>query len=228
MSKRARRALLPILSALSGCYFGPTDYPRVPNPPFSPQKGIVVLFNGLTLARADITSGMDMATQELHGRGITALIAAPQDWDSTARQLLALSGIREASIAVVGYSMGSTAVAPFSAALRSAGIPVQTAVVIEGWWSTEIPCNVREAVDVYFSWIGTAATDLVPAPGFTGRMKRIDVAELPGHRWDNHWSVSWSQDVHQLVEEELLEDGRVRQRPAPPGEAGCLETSGAR
>jgi pimeloyl-ACP methyl ester carboxylesterase len=218
------RLLVLALLGLAGCfYFGPTDYPRVPNPPFSKDKGIVILFVGFSFKGQDVTSGMDIAAQELHRRGITAQSTLPPEREDEAKRLAALPGIRSTPVAVVGYSIGGPTATWLAEALKNAGVPVQTLVVIEGWGTGMVPCNVRKAVDIFNRGLLSVSKSLVPGPGFTGEIEQIDYAELPGARPDlNHYNIAWAEDVRRLIMNEVLDGDRVRTRPAPPGEAACL------
>ena len=226
----SKAPLLLALLALSGCYFGPTDYPRYPDPPFAAEKGVVMLFVGLTVRGQDLTSGMDIVTQDLHRRGISARSLAPEEWQDAATRIAQLPGAREVPVAAIGYSVGGSAVTEFAEALKAVGIPVQTLVVIEGWPPSAVPCNVRKAIDVYsmgllsgpLGILSHGGRSLGRGPGFSGELQQLNLSAFPDLSDLNHFNISWSGSVRRMIEQEVLDGDRVRRQPPVPGEGACF------
>jgi pimeloyl-ACP methyl ester carboxylesterase len=211
-----------VLLCLPGCYS--VDSSSLPNPPLSQDKGMVILFAGWTPPGTSVVgTGMYDITQQLRAIGIRAEIYAPDQWENAATDTASLPQAPIAPIAIVGYSLGAAAATRLASALADKGIPVETLVVIEAWAPVPIACNVRKAVDIFSSdSFLSLSSRLDPGSGFSGSLEQVNYSELTGGRYSlDHWTISKFDNVHGIVRQEILEDGRVRRRPAPAGQGVC-------
>lgn len=216
------------LTNLSACTYLNYDVPNLPDPPASKDNGVVVLFAGWTPPGTTVDgTGMFGVTQELRSIGVNADVYAPSEWEDAAAEIERLPSASQTPIAVIGYSLGAAGAAKLAEALASKGIPVQTLVAIEPWHAPPVPCNVRDAVDIYdsdspFSLSGR----LDPGPGFDGTLQQINYSKLSQDGASlNHWTISMVEGVHRLVRNEVLDGNHVRRRPMPAGEAACIRTA---
>ncbi|WP_159993707.1 thioesterase domain-containing protein [Roseomonas sp. 18066] len=181
----------------------------------APEVGRVVLFTGLNWSGESYrATGTDALAQDLRRGGVPATVHRPGEWARAADDLLALAP-RPQAIAVYGYSAGGPAAARFARRLGEAGLPVETMVLLDAWGSAEVACSVRLTV-AYRLQPGEAPS---PARPGCARVQDtvIDADLAPGLGGLGHFSVAVDATVMRLVVEQLVQDGRVRRRPAPGG-----------
>ena len=222
--------LLLVLADLCGCTYLNYDLTDLPDPPVSDRTGMVVLFAGWTPPGTTVDgTGMYGVTQELRALGVKADVYAPSQWEDAARDVASLPNAARIPIAVVGYSLGAAGATRLASALEHKGIPIQTPVAIEPWHALPVPCNVREAVDIFSSdSVLSLSSRLEPGPGFAGALKQVNYSAISeGGGILNHWTISVVDGVHRMVRAEVLEGNHVRGHPATAGEAACTLTATA-
>ncbi len=217
-----------LLADPSGCTYLNYEVPDLPDPPAAEHKGMVVLFAGWTPPGTTVEgTGMYGVMEELRAIGVKADVYAPSQWEEAARYVASLPTTGRLPISVVGYSLGAAAATKFASALEFAGKPIQTLVTIEPWQALPVPCNVREAVDIFHSdSFLSLSSRLEPGPGFDGILKKVNYSKVSQDGSGlNHWTISMVDGVHRLVREEILDGDRVRRRPMPEGETTCIKTA---
>jgi pimeloyl-ACP methyl ester carboxylesterase len=211
-----------VAGLLAGCANVFPGEDPVPNPPSLPGRGVVFLFNGLTLPFEGVAgTGAYRLAQNIRQAGVRAEINRPSAWSEVADTLLRHAPLEQGPVAVYGYSYGAQAALHFARRLGQAGVPVQTLVALEAYSPVPVPCNVREAIHIYVSGAALVpVTPLVSEGSGCTRLRNVRfVPQGPAPFWLDHWSVSTLDELHRSVQRELLDGNRVRLRePAPrPG-----------
>lgn len=212
--------LLLAAGCIAGCAHQLPLEDSVSNPPFSPERGIVFLFNGLTLSsEGNAGTGTYSLAQAIRRQGVRAEIDRPTGWRAAAEAVVRDERMRGAPIAIYGYSYGAQAALQFAEWLGGAGIPVQTVFLLEAFRPIPVPCNIHLSVHVYVSvgLLGQASPIAAEHPG-CGEVSNRQVATLTTLTTQvselNHWTVSRLYDVHLVALRDLLDAGRVRTRQA--------------
>lgn len=213
------RVLLALLW-LSGCAHVAPSEQSVANPPLQATKGAVFLFNGMTLfSEGNAGTGTYNLAQAIRRRGVRAEIDRPSGWLSAADGVIQDTALRDAPIAVYGYSYGAQAGLQFAERLGSAGIPVQTVFLVEAFRPVPVACNVRFSRHVQVA-AGLLVQSSPTEPALPGCNTVINIpvsmlmAEPSEH---DHWSVSRLDEVHRAALLDLLEGEGVRTRPPVAG-----------
>ncbi|WP_442581870.1 thioesterase domain-containing protein [Mesorhizobium sp. ASY16-5R] len=223
-----RLALLPFLLIffVTGCTSPVMQEGGLANPPLS-EKGVVYLFAGLTPTGDDMArSGMFSLTQYIRAAGVRADVYNPVNWREAADNFLAQPNRTETPVAVAGYSLGGNAATQFADRLQTAGVPVQTLLVFEGYKPTPVPCNVRRAIDMYGSdGLFSLSSRLRPQKSFTGRLETVNWSKLHKNGRHDHLGVSKEPAALEYVRHALIGDNQVREIASAPGEASCFARS---
>jgi pimeloyl-ACP methyl ester carboxylesterase len=212
--------LLAALGLLGGCV--PSNWGDHPDPPFSEDRGVVILFSGLSLmpgVDAVWNSGMTSAAQEIRDAGVPAEIYTPQEWEKASQYVETLPNARHLPVAIIGYSLGAHAGTQLAKALKDAGIPVQTLVVLDPFDAIPVSCNVSYALDVHSDVLRVLTGSFEAESDFTGTMEDWTY-HLPDPVF--HFTVVVDKDIRALVLKNILDGAGVRRRPPPAGVSGCM------
>jgi hypothetical protein len=220
---RASGLLAAALGLLGGCVT--SNWGDHPDPPLTEDKGVVIMFTGLTLVPgvdAVWNSGVSTATQEIRDAGVPAEIYAPQEWEKALQYVKTLPDARHLPVAIVGYSLGAHAGTELARALKDAGIPVQTLVALEPFDAIPVSCNVSYALDVHSDVLTVMTGSFESESGFTGTMEDWTY-HLPDPVF--HFTVVADSNIRALVLQKILDGAGVRRRPPPAGETACLSNA---
>ena len=139
--------------------------------------------------------GMDQLANELHQRGIEAVVA-----NYTLSGFYGNEAIRDcragliSSIAIVGHSLGASAGVDMAEQLAQAGITVGLVVTVDPITPTAAPGNVKRLENFYIS--DGVGKIVQRGPDFHGSLQNIDVKSDAGI---GHVSIANSEHVHQQV-----------------------------
>jgi thioesterase domain-containing protein len=142
----------------------------------------VYLIKGL----AGFQTGFEGLGQKLSQRGVTPLLASHLSSDSTADEIIQRyrSGLRS-PIILVGYSLGADAAGSIARRLHESRVPVALLVIFGPVADVPVTPNVARAINYYQStsaWRGR----MVPAAGFRGSLKNLNLDNEPGI---NHFNI---------------------------------------
>lgn len=209
-----RAALLLLCGLAAGCASTVPDFAAAPQPVAPPEAGQVILFTGLNWSgESHYATGTDALAQAIRRAGVPSHVYRPGEWAAAAAAVLAARPA-PAPLAVYGYSAGGPAAARFAARLAEQGVPVETLVVLESWYSATVPCGTGRAVQFRLQ----EGDALVPAEPRCAEVRNVvlDAALAARGGGLGHLSVAADAEVRRLLLRQLLDGPRVRRRHAPP------------
>jgi pimeloyl-ACP methyl ester carboxylesterase len=98
----------------------------------------------------NMSPGLEALAQKIRRSGVPATVSNHSLWASLAGDAIAQykSG-RLRSIVIVGHSLGGGAAVDLAAELGQAGVPVELVIALDPTGTTDVPPNVRRALDYY-------------------------------------------------------------------------------
>jgi pimeloyl-ACP methyl ester carboxylesterase len=162
----------------------------------------------------NMSPGLEALAEKVRRNGVPATVSNHSLWGSLASDAITQykSG-KLRSIVIVGHSMGGGAAVDMAAELGQAGVPVDLVIALDPTGTTDVPPNVRRAVDYYVA--GGVGSPLTRARRARGAVQNV------ADRTTGHFSIIAAHERQLLGA--VLSATRSRQAavapPAPPAPA---------
>ena len=120
----------------------------------------------------NMSPGLEALAEKIRRNGIPATVNNHNLWSSLASEAIAQykSG-KLRSIVIVGHSMGGGAAVDMATELGQAGVPVDLVIALDPTGTTDVPSNVRRAVDYYVA--GGVGSPLTRAGKARGAVQNV-------------------------------------------------------
>jgi pimeloyl-ACP methyl ester carboxylesterase len=159
----------------------------------------------------NMSPGLEALAEKVRRNGVPATVSNHSLWASLATDAIAQYKTGKLrSIVIVGHSMGGGAAVDMATELGQAGVPVDLVIALDPTGTTDVPPNVRRAVDYYVA--GGVGSPLRRAGRARGAVQNVMDAST------GHFSIIAAHE-RQLLNA-VLSATRSRQAaaapPAPP------------
>lgn len=165
--------------------------------------------------------GMDSLAEELERRDVDATVHSYGEWQILADQVAAdYKTGKEATIVLIGHSLGADAVMEMAAYLGRKSVPVALVVPFDCTKSFTASDNVARVLNLTH---GGTPTYMRGGPGFHGTLANVDVSADPSI---DHINIDKSPQLHARVVAEVLAIIGNRKNPAKKGNSVNADTAG--
>ncbi len=165
------------------------------------SKSLIIAFAGYTPANETYEgTGTEAMVKQLRSMGMRAEIYNPYDVTEVGDRIL--SQPRHPRLRLLGYSFGARAAISLANRVEPAGVPVPLVVLLEAWYPVPITANVPQVIHYMVSG---HASEVMPGPGFRGRIENIDLqTALPGLGDVGHLTAPTTAAVQGIVIQTLI------------------------